>query len=421
MRENMETLRKSVSQSRFFNNDKAKSEKECKRLILEKLTKSPRLGSLSYSQFYTKYSNLLELTQNLRPGEIIQNQKPIYNGYTPLILAVSRNLEILVFALLNSPELSAEDINVAGMHGVTALHSAARKGNIPVIKQLITKGASCISLTDDQSSVLHFAAMSGNSEVVKLIYAHCEKKMQFMPTLEHQLTPLHLSCKQGDADSIQFFLKQMKTNEIKQLINDLMNKNNSLLFLAIESGSIAAVKLIFPYYKDISFDKPAAKSLLLAAASSGNSAAYALIKDKIPSAKTVNEKTKFRRDVLLAAAKSNQPNKMVDHLFLTAEVRQADMNNLADHDLNANAIHALSRYASLGFLAQAHNRKVYPISIEKPKAEPEKPDDGENPKLLVDNHEGGEAIELKMIVKTTTLQESKVELPEGHVTAQFSI
>ena len=71
-------------------------------------------------------------------------------------------------ATLSSYVMKGYDVNVRGMHGITPLMEAARKGHLPACRYLIENGAN-VNDHIDSGSVLMFAVASGNRALVSYL------------------------------------------------------------------------------------------------------------------------------------------------------------------------------------------------------------------------------------------------------------
>ena len=60
-------------------------------------------------------------------------------------------------------------MNAKDKFGETALHSAAGRGHLEIVKLLIAKGADVNARRENGETVLHSASVEGHLEIVKLL------------------------------------------------------------------------------------------------------------------------------------------------------------------------------------------------------------------------------------------------------------
>jgi ankyrin repeat protein len=95
-------------------------------------------------------------------------------------------------------------INCKNKQGMTPLHIAALKGNLPVVKFLLQKGALVDCKDNDWLTPLHRAACRGHLPVVAFLIenkalVNCQNKDGF--------TPLHLACGQCHTDVVKYLIE----------------------------------------------------------------------------------------------------------------------------------------------------------------------------------------------------------------------
>jgi len=253
----------------------ASSEEKFKALVHQDLTLTPDLQGATYEQFHKKYTSLLLLANHCRVGEAIHEGLETYDGFTPLIIAADRNLEVLALKLLNRDGMP-EHIDQAGQRGITALHCAARRGNVALGRRLLELGATCLKVNTYQHNALHFAAMSGNADMVALILESSVKSIVLCST-DKEIYPLHLACQAGDFRSIQLIAEQMDEGDF-----ELATAQHSPLIMATESGCVEGVKYLLERIpnarESLRNDIKFGLNLLMLAAKSGNVALFECLK-----------------------------------------------------------------------------------------------------------------------------------------------
>jgi ankyrin repeat protein len=76
--------------------------------------------------------------------------------------------------------------------GDTPLHSAIKYDQYDIAKALLDKGAKVDLVNDEKQTVLHFAAKTGNSEIIDLLFARGD--LEILNTRDKEgNTPLHLA------------------------------------------------------------------------------------------------------------------------------------------------------------------------------------------------------------------------------------
>ena len=135
------------------------------------------------------------------------------NGYTILHKSVfNGDIEITSLIIeevkkrlgMNSKESLPKFIDEKTNDGITALHYAAYRGNIPLFKLLKTNGASVDSLTGLGKNVIHMAAEGNQPSMI--IYLISEEHQSSGSVDENGSTPLHWACYSGAEESVNFLL-----------------------------------------------------------------------------------------------------------------------------------------------------------------------------------------------------------------------
>jgi palmitoyltransferase len=135
------------------------------------------------------------------------------NGYTILHKAVFNGDMDITTLIINEVKkrlgMSSKDslpkfINEKTNEGMTALHYAAYKGNIPLLQFLITSGASVDAVTNLGKNVIHMAA-EGNQPSM-MIYLITKEHQSSQSVDENGSTPLHWACYSGAEESVNFLL-----------------------------------------------------------------------------------------------------------------------------------------------------------------------------------------------------------------------
>ncbi|KAG8639564.1 hypothetical protein MANES_14G151600v8 [Manihot esculenta] len=141
-------------------------------------------------------------------------------GWTPLHIAAFEGCSSMVSTLLN------KDKSIACITtGWTALHIAALRGFKHVVNEIITKCPECCEITDDRGwNVLHFAVMSENDELLKMILENSSLAYLIIGEDNAGHTPVHLFKSLNiplpsfilDGDTDGFILWKDSYNEIRE-------------------------------------------------------------------------------------------------------------------------------------------------------------------------------------------------------------
>ena len=105
---------------------------------------------------------------------------------------------------MGKAETLAKFINDKTNEGLTALHYAANKGSIPLLKLLIENGANVDVVTNNGKNLMHMAA-EGNQPSM-LIYLITEEHQSAQTVDENGSTPLHWACYAGAEEAVNFLL-----------------------------------------------------------------------------------------------------------------------------------------------------------------------------------------------------------------------
>ena len=114
--------------------------------------------------------------------------------------------------------------------------------NIEDVKQIETIAHKEIShVSCHQYSILHFSAMTGNTNVFRIIY---ERSSEKCPKDHYKMTPFHYAAKYGHFDVCQFIIKG--TDDQKQINYDM----NNVLYMVADGGNFKMFKFIFSLIED---------------------------------------------------------------------------------------------------------------------------------------------------------------------------
>jgi len=120
--------------------------------------------------------------------------------------------------------------------GDTALHKAARKGHVAVMKLLLAAGADPNDWNETYETSLHGAAVSGKAEAVELILGANSAAAHRINTKAGSYTPLQRAIMSGSAEALTVLLKTGKA--------DLNADNPPALFFAVKMHKEECVRAL---------------------------------------------------------------------------------------------------------------------------------------------------------------------------------
>ncbi|XP_065565838.1 26S proteasome non-ATPase regulatory subunit 10-like [Artemia franciscana] len=117
----------------------------------------------------------------------------------------------------------------------TALHCAARKGNLEICQLLVSKGAIIDALDSDNRTALHFAASEGNLEICQLLVS----KGATVDALDSDnWTALHFAASKGNLEICQLLVS-------KGTIIDTVDSDNwTALFYAVAMNQLHVIEYL---------------------------------------------------------------------------------------------------------------------------------------------------------------------------------
>ncbi len=127
---------------------------------------------------------------------------PNSDGLTPVQAAIAGGYDEAVEYLLDN----GGEVNARGLNGLTPLHAAAVFDRPSIGVMLLKRGAKVtLASTSQGFTPLHTAARGGNVDMVKLLV---EAKSEINALGTHQDTPLTLAALQGHLDVVDYLLSR---------------------------------------------------------------------------------------------------------------------------------------------------------------------------------------------------------------------
>ncbi|XP_060532811.1 serine/threonine-protein phosphatase 6 regulatory ankyrin repeat subunit A-like [Cylas formicarius] len=166
--------------------------------------------------------------------------------WTPLMLACAKvtkddeQFRFLCYLLLKGHKTL---INCQNKDGWTALHLAARVGNVEIVKKLLLSSADYNIKTKNGCTAFHIAVLHGNLEVVEKLLNYTNDLLRAKDVSGN--TPLHLALLGQNLDMCRFLIQQGA---------DITCRNNSdfnLLHLAATVDNVALVQYVL---NELQFD-----------------------------------------------------------------------------------------------------------------------------------------------------------------------
>ena len=181
---------------------------------VEQNTKStnPNLKAEDFFE-YIQQKNVDKIKEYFSNPEYKVWQLKDENGYTILHKSVFNNdIETTTLIInevkkrvgMGSKDSLSKFINEKTNEGLTALHYASYKGNIPLLQLLIKSGASVEAVTNLGKNIIHMAA-EGNQPSM-MIYLISKEHQSSQSVDENGSTPLHWACYAGAEEAVNFLI-----------------------------------------------------------------------------------------------------------------------------------------------------------------------------------------------------------------------
>ena len=200
-------------------------------------------------------------------------------GYTPILSGTSGQADAEMVRLLVEHGAWVDDRD---REGTTALHNAAWRGNLDIVRYLIEQGASLNALMNGGgNTALHNAASIGNIEVVRVLL---DAGADVDCRTTWGATPLQWAARQGGEDVVQLLLERGADPRAAG------DDGATAFFAAMDSGHLPAARLLLDAGADVDVRSPDVhRTPLHLAALRGQAEAAALLLDNGAEVDAVDE------------------------------------------------------------------------------------------------------------------------------------
>ena len=103
-------------------------------------------------------------------------------------------------------KLSRDEINFGDAMGRTEVHKTAADGELPRMEKLLASGGDVNALDTEKNTVFHYAAKSGNTEMMALLRKNARKELFTAANNDGEL-PLHIAAKYNLLPMVKYLLK----------------------------------------------------------------------------------------------------------------------------------------------------------------------------------------------------------------------
>ncbi|XP_027850754.2 serine/threonine-protein phosphatase 6 regulatory ankyrin repeat subunit A isoform X2 [Aphis gossypii] len=157
------------------------------------------------------------------------------DGKIPLLLAVETGNQSMCRELLSTQ--AVEQLKYKTKSGDMAIHLAAKRKDIDMIKILIDYGASVDSQNGQGQTALHIASADGDESLVKYFYG---VRASASITDNQDRTPMHLAAENGHANIIELLVDKFKAS-----IYERTKDGSTLMHIASLNGHADCAMMLF--------------------------------------------------------------------------------------------------------------------------------------------------------------------------------
>ncbi|CAH0387234.1 unnamed protein product [Bemisia tabaci] len=156
-------------------------------------------------------------------------------GRIPILLAVEAGNQSMCRELLS--QQAAEQLRATTDNGDTALHLAARKRDVDMVRILVDYGSNVDSQNGEGQTPLHIAAAEGDEALVKYFYG---VRASASITDNQDRTPMHLAAENGHASIIELLADKFRAS-----IFERTKDGSTLMHIASLNGHADCAMMLF--------------------------------------------------------------------------------------------------------------------------------------------------------------------------------
>uniref|UniRef100_A0AAR2KW93 Ankyrin 1, erythrocytic a n=1 Tax=Pygocentrus nattereri TaxID=42514 RepID=A0AAR2KW93_PYGNA len=124
----------------------------------------------------------------------------VCTGFTPLHIAAHYENLNVAQLLLNR----GANVNFTPKNGITPLHIASRRGNVIMVRLLLDRGATIDAKTKDELTPLHCAARNGHVRIIEILL---EQGAPIQAKTKNGLSPIHMAAQGDHMDCVRQLLQ----------------------------------------------------------------------------------------------------------------------------------------------------------------------------------------------------------------------
>ena len=191
------------------------------------------------------------------------------HGKSPLYWAVKKGQEKIAKILL---AVKSVDINDTDLWGMTALHVAARSGQLDIAQDLVKAGAQVNAQDIDGKTPLYWASARNHLDVVQYLLS---KKADAKIKDADKRTPLHVAARYGYTGVVKFLVQKAKLN-----VNAEDPLKETPVCWAVRNGYVGTVQALIAFGADLKYLSKGGVHIFHAVAAKGDADMIKLLAKK---------------------------------------------------------------------------------------------------------------------------------------------